>query len=41
MNQGIMEYWKNGRMGFNWFEDNRFSQHSNVPSFHHSMKVVL
>jgi len=41
MNQGIMEYWKNGIMGFNRFEENSFPQHSNIPSFHHFMKVVL
>jgi hypothetical protein len=35
-----MEYWKNGIMGFNWFEENRFSQHSNIPLFHHSILVV-
>jgi hypothetical protein len=36
-----MEYWKNGIMGFHWFEENGFPQHSNIPLFHHSIEVVL
>jgi hypothetical protein len=36
---GIVEYWKNGIMGPKRFENNSLPQYSNIPSFHHSMKV--
>jgi len=33
-----MEYWKNGIMGFNWFEELVFPD---IPIFQHSMQVIL